>query len=544
MVIYHFNRIIRNRFVWGAFAVIIAFAFVSVDSCSTSSPGGHTKAGSLDGKPVPSQTYQTLERYIRQTDRNEGIPPPAMLYTQTWQRLAAAQVAAQAGIAATPALLQQEILSSGAFADGFNRDVYRYLLRQNLQLSEQEFEAGLANSITLRMVGAVVGSAAWVSPMEVDDALAIYTDTFTVQHAVVSNTFADTDLPLTESDLLRHYESHRADYALPERVAIHYVAVPISNYVDAVTVSDADVLDYYDSNSQRFTRPSETNDTAAPAVMPLEEARASIVETLKQEQAADAAFADVCHGLLEQAVAKGFETAAAARGLAIATTRLFGVDDFLLEFENGSDVIEKAFELDARQAQTRYNAVRGMSVIYLIAAFSNDVARIPAFAEVEADVRLAALAVARREHYEARVAEAHKTITAAVAEGKNFAAAAQAANLAATTNYTFTVNGGIPESIAEINTVVREAVKLRAGGISASDVPRFGNAVIVSVSARTPGDAMTAAFLRDQIRDTIETRLFPSVFAEWSAWNLKASKFRPTAGTEPVDVTWDDETEE
>jgi len=540
VVIYHFNRIIRNRYVWGVFAVIIAFAFVSVDSCSTSPSGGRANAGKLDGRAVSSQDYQTLERYIRQTGRTQNPPPPALLFTQTWERLAAARIAEKSGISATPALLQREILSSGAFNEGFNRDLYRYLLRQNLQLSEQEFEYGLANSVTLRLVGAIAGSAAWASNMEMDDALAIYTDTFTVQHAVVSNTLADADFTLDEADLLRHYEAHRQDYALPDRVAVRYVAVPISNYVDAVTVSDADILDYYDSNPERFARPAETNGGVV-AVTPLEEARETIVETLKNEQAADEAFTDVCHGMLKDAVANGLESAAGSRGLPVLETPLFSADDFVPGVENAADLREKAFELDGSQIQTRFNAVRGKHVVYLIAAWSNDVARIPAFEEVEAEVRAAAQAQARHDAYKARIAAARETIAAAVAAGEPFDAAARSAGLTASTNYTFSIHEGIPSAIPEINAVVREAVKLRPGGLAASSAPRFGHAVIVSVSARKPGDAMTAAFLRDQVRSSIESSLFPVVFSEWSAWNLKRSAFKPTPGTEPAAATWDDD---
>jgi len=540
VVIYQFNRLIRNRFVWGAFAILIAFAFVSVDSCSTAPGSRRSQAGSLDGKPVSSQTYQTLERYIRQTGRAETPPPPAMLYTQTWERLAAAQTAARAGLTASPSLVRQEILDSGAFSEGFNSDLYSYLLRQNLQLTEQEFEAGLANTITLRMIGAVVGAAAWVSPMEIDDALASYTDTFTVRHAVVSNIFALADMAIDEADIVRHYEAHRTEYALPDRVSIRYVAVPISNYVDAVIVSDADIRDYYDSNPDQFTQRNETNETAA-TTLSLDEARPSIVETLKDEQAGDAAFADVCHGLLEEAVTDGLDAVAAARDLIVRETPLFGADDFVASVENAADLREKAFELDASQAQTRFNAVRGKSVVYLIAAASNEVARIPALAEVKGRVLAGARAAARIEAYSKQITTACEEITAAVADGQSFEAAARAAHLVATTNYTFSVNGGVPSAIPEINAVIREAVKLRAGGIAASPAPRFGHAVIVSVIGRTPGDPMTGALLRGEIRNAVEMRLFQPLFSEWSAWNLKQSDFAPTPGTEPVVTTWDDE---
>jgi hypothetical protein len=539
VVIYHFNRIIRNRFIWGAFVVVTALAFVSVGSCDFSAGRGRSKAGTLDGKPVSLQSFRMLEHYIRQTGRSEMAPPPAMLFTQTWERLACARAAAQVGIVASPNLIRQEILESGAFAQGFNADLYRYLLKKNLQMTEPEFEAGLANTITLRMIGAVVGAAAWVPPLEVDDALASYTDTFSVRHAVVSNTFAQAELPLGEQDIARHYEAHRAEYALPDRVAIRYVAVPISNYVSAVTVSDADIRDYYDSNPQRFTRPAGTNDTETTTI-PLDEARPSIVESLMQEQTADAAFTDVCHVLLEQAITNGLAAAAAARQLSVVETPLFGADDFLPGVENAAELREKAFELDARQALTRFNAVRGKSVVYLIAAHSNDVARIPDLAEIADRVRADARAAARAEAYKARITSACEAITAAVAAGQTFEEAARAAHLTATTNYSFCINAGVPADVPEINAVIREAVKLRAGGIAASPAPRFGNAVIVAVATRTPGDPLTANLLRDQIRGAIEKRIFPPLFAEWSAWNLKQAAFIPAPGTEPAATAKDD----
>ena len=64
-------------------------------------------------------------------------------------------------------------------------------------MSEREFEAGLHN-ILLRMLSQTVSSAAWVSPMEMDDTIATYTDNFSAQHAVVSNIFANADIEVTE----------------------------------------------------------------------------------------------------------------------------------------------------------------------------------------------------------------------------------------------------------------------------------------------------------------------------------------------------------
>ena len=51
MFIYHFNRLIRNRILWGFFAIIIAVAFVAVDSCFRQ-PQETQTAGVIDGKKI------------------------------------------------------------------------------------------------------------------------------------------------------------------------------------------------------------------------------------------------------------------------------------------------------------------------------------------------------------------------------------------------------------------------------------------------------------------------------------------------------------
>jgi len=548
VVIYQFNRLIRNRFLWGAFAAIIAFAFVSVDSCSTSGSDGSV-AGKLGRKKVSSQAFRDMEHYIRQTSQSEAMTP-ALLYTQTWERVAAAYTADKLGLSVSPELIRQEILSAEAFSNGFDVNYYRMMIRQNLNMSEREFEAGLANNILLRMLSQTVSSAAWVSPMEMDDTIATYTDNFSAQHAVVSNIFANADIEVTEKDMLTYYEEHRQEYALPDRVSVSYVAIPITNYIATVAVEDADIVDYYDSNPQLFTRPGTdadanitedvdgrfiTNPPPETVAMTLAEARPTIIENLKQQLAADVAWNDVCHTLIEEAVtSNSLAGVAATLGLEVKNTPLFAVDDYLPGIENATEMREKAFELDHTRVTTSFNAVLGTTVVYLIAALSNDVARIPALNEVAREVRDATTAELRFKQYDAHIKELYAKVTAAIEDGADFADAAASAGLTATTNYNFTISQGLPSGIPEINTVIPEVLKLTTGAVAASKTPRFGHAVIVKLVERTPGDAMSATFMRSQLRDSVERRLFPALFADWLAWNLKQNRFKPTPGTEPV----------
>ncbi|MBR4611683.1 MAG: hypothetical protein IKO40_03110, partial [Kiritimatiellae bacterium] len=73
MFIYHFNRMIRSRILWIIFAVVIAFAFLSVDSCYRN-PGGRggaernpNEAGSVAGESVSYDEYDFTRRMLSST---------------------------------------------------------------------------------------------------------------------------------------------------------------------------------------------------------------------------------------------------------------------------------------------------------------------------------------------------------------------------------------------------------------------------------------------------------------------------------------------
>ena len=80
MVIYHFNRLIRSRILWGFFAVIIAVAFVAVDSCFKA-PQDMQTAGTLNGKKVSLNQFEQVVQAIRGFGRNRDNETSANVST-------------------------------------------------------------------------------------------------------------------------------------------------------------------------------------------------------------------------------------------------------------------------------------------------------------------------------------------------------------------------------------------------------------------------------------------------------------------------------
>ena len=136
MVIHQFNRLIKNKWVWGAFAVAIsvffAFDFLFTGRGEETSSGS---AGKLGDEDVKGQTFQRLASEARGFGRGRDNSTPAHeINRRTWQTLAALAVAKKSSMEASDDDVRAAIRRDRSFfgEDGaFNMGMYEMLLREN-----------------------------------------------------------------------------------------------------------------------------------------------------------------------------------------------------------------------------------------------------------------------------------------------------------------------------------------------------------------------------------------------------------------------------
>jgi hypothetical protein len=545
--IYHFNRLIRNRLLWGIFALLTVFAFVSVDSCVGPSRGGAPSVGYLAEKGVDAQELSRAESFVRGIGRRRADDrPPALVRTQAWEHLAALHTVARIGLAPTAAEVRQTIREAPAFsANGvFSEQQYRRVVRDQLGILPESYESYMGDQIALVKISSALDAAAWVSPMEVQDELAGWTDLLTVQYAFASNRFATAEMPVTDAELRALYDAKTDLFRLPDRVAVRYAAVSVSNFMGSVSVQDEDIEEYYDANANQYTR-TGTNDTVE--TIPLSEVRESIVAQLKLEEARYAAGTNASFGFLDvvqtMTSANAFEKLAARQGLTVCTTELFSATDEVPGVETAaeSDFRDTAFDLDVRRLDARYAVVKGGVYVYLLAAATNVPAHTPTFEQAIDRVRPMAVEEAREKAFETQTKDLRAAMRKAIDEGKSFAAAAAAQGLNASTSLTFAVHtmsrGQFPYSYA----VVPAAIAMRRGELSESSaVP--GGAVFVYLAERKAGDPLTAELLRTQAQAGLGRRNQMAIRTGWMAWNLAKVGYRtvgPAAAPEADSGTAD-----
>lgn len=545
MFIYHFNRLIRNRILWGFFAILIAFAFVAVDSCFRRPDGPHS-AGSINGKKISLAQFDETVRAIRgHGSTRDSESSAAVIDRRAWEQIAAAVLAKKIGLGTSPEEIRAMLAEQQAFQgpNGFDINRYRMLLAQQ-GLTPEMYERLLEQQISLMKLSTLADSASWIAPMELDDELTAMTDRFTVQAATISNQFATLDMQLSDEKLRKYYEDHKDSFALPDRVAVNYAAFPVTNYLPFVTVAEDDLLDYYDSNINEYTR-AVTNATAESAAatadsaeataitenIPFAEVRDKIMEELKLVEARNCASTAVTfrvYGKLAQTEDDSLAIAAKEAGVMVKKSPLFAVDDQIFWAESGDKLATMAFELDEERDDQRYGVVESDNFIYAFSIAERSAAHTPTFEAVLAKLKPRALAQARSDAFEEQVTDLRTSIQKLMEEGKSFAEIAKSKAMNVTTSLTYSVNEINQESFSNAFSIAYGAMRLNKGELSEAVPASTTQSLLIYVQEREPGDALAAEMMRAQLHAGIARRNRHNLFDEWLEWNLTQQDFQPT----------------
>jgi peptidyl-prolyl cis-trans isomerase D len=526
--IYHFNRLIRSRILWGFFAVIIAVAFVAVDSCFKA-PQDMQTAGTLNGKKVSLNQFEQVVQAIRGFGRNRDNETSAnVVDRRAWEQLAARATAEKNGLSSSKEEVRAMIREERGFqgANGFDLNRYRMLLA-DIGLTPALYESVVSHQLALMKSAALVESASWISPMELDDELAALTDRFTVQVATATNRFANVEMRLTDDDYRKYYEENKASFALPDRIAVRYIAFAVTNYLPYVSVPEEDLQEYYDSHTDTFSRTTTSNTTET---IPFAEVRGKILNELQMEEARYCASTSITfsiYGKLAHAGSNALAVAAEQAKLAVKTSPLFGAEDTLYWVENGKEFASAAFELDPDRTDSRFGIVKGDTFVYVIEPVQHSPAHTPTFEAVLNDLRPRAMTKARADAFQSYTKELRADLRKLVDEGKSFSEAAKAKALNVSTSITFTVSEVQNQTFENSFSVAYGAMQLKKGELSEAVPASAAQSLFIYVQDRQPGDALSAEMMRSQIRSGIARRRNNNLFSEWMSWNLKQQSFVP-----------------
>ncbi len=371
MFIYHFNRMIRSRILWTVFAVIIAFAFLSVDSCNNNAyDNGTSSTTSIGGKEVSSEEYNNARRMaqIRNMLSRRGEIPEEVTDTQVLSRIAVLRLANEMYITATDDEIRAVITADRSFVNEmgvFDRNRYEYMLAQ-IGLTPQTYEYFLREEITINKIVYNASACNLPSQIEIEEQAKAYTDTITFRYASITNSFGETEVVPTEEAIQAYYNENTDNYRVPAQVKVRYIKVPVTNYIAEASVEADRIEDWYESNADKYTRQG----TNGVEQLTLEEAYTTVSNELALVDAADKTLVHVYEYMtnLSDMSLEDFTLSAKARNYAVIDSGYITADTrFIPDVENTAmeDFIAGAIELDTDPtAEALYGLARGTDNIY------------------------------------------------------------------------------------------------------------------------------------------------------------------------------------
>ncbi|MGN0832300.1 MAG: SurA N-terminal domain-containing protein [Kiritimatiellia bacterium] len=550
MVIHQFNKLIRNKWAWGIFAVIIsaAFCFDDLFSSRAGREESVAGAGTLGGEPVDAKRFSALVDELRGFGQQRDWKTPASeINRRAWENYAALKVAETDGLAATDADVQAMIRRDPSFQKNgaFSFTLYRDLLRQN-GLTPERFEALLRRRATLMRIGqTVLASAAWASPMEIDRAVADMTDTFTVKVASFVQEKKDADaVKLDDAGLRKWYDENAKSLELPDRVKIRYLKFSASDplLLARMSVTEDEMRDHFDMTVDKYTT---TDTNGVEKVRKFEELTKAEREGIEQElrriaavQCLETNLNDRAYGAKSLSSASRLDEIAREEKAKVETSDWFSVDGGYSEgfMKRASAILpgakgfeEAVAELDESSEDLRYGVVSSDHAVWLIEKAETSPRHTPTFEEAKEAIRPRALRAAKAEAF-------RKQVEAVAAKG----AAAVAAVKGVSTNIVFNVSdlSASSSSFEHQMAVARAATSLQKGEVSKFTPIGVGKAILVVCEDRVAGDAAKAMVLRSQVRNDLSMLQLRQLPESWKQWNLDRLGFQPNdlSSVETVEV--------
>jgi len=576
VVIQQFNRLIKNKWVWGVFALTISALFLIPDEWvgrggrEASDDGG---AGTLAGKKVSIAEFNAVHRdVVFELDRereaarsyNRPFKEPTFheINRRTWQRLAALATAREMGLVANEASIVENIRRSPMFCaqDGGFRNAQYDRFLDYFKLTRPEYEARVGRGITLESLHlAVLNCGGWVAPAEVSSDLDDMTDRFAVRTVA----FTDKDYAKVKVDdkaIEAYYKDNTNAVALPACKVVSYARVAADAPARLATfkIPEEEMKDYYEEHALDFGIAGTNGTKVTPEFAKV---KGEIQRRLQLRASVDAyrrAFMDDVDEAADGSRTNCLEKIAAAEKLRIVTTRPFAVSaeyearlgnlvtglvvraaDIVRDCAGGAEgeigFAEVARSLDPEDINSRYGVAVGSNCVYFVECKRSDAARVPALAEVKGVLAPDALADAQAKAFREAVNKVRALAVAKLVEGKPFDAK-MFGDANVSTSIVFSAASYTPGQSMDLFYARDQIRKLTPGKLSDFVATTAHHGVLVYLEKRMPGvDALSrtthAANVRGRRSQSELTGL-----GDWFKWNLARMGFTTTPQTAVEDA--------
>ena len=539
MFISKFNKLIRNRLLWGIFAFIDVISFVAWGTQTSSTRESKEAAGKLFGKPDPADkfrkeffnTYLSMALMFGQPLKiTEEIND--LLRKLTWRRMAVMKTAQEMDLAVAPDEVTGTIEQQPFFVENgqFNRKRYEAFVASflsKLGASEAQFEDQVREELIINKARMLVSQAVWVAPLEVAQAFALVYDTFDVSYVVLRSDEIRQKIKVGEDEARKYFEEHKEEFKVPEQVRVKYAAFPFDRYLDEKSITAEAMRAYYDENIEAYSTKT-TNGWSDP--LPFEDVKGKIKERLARENAVNTAADraldfEVMLAPDRSGKAPTFEAAALTAGVSVATSKYFSLQEQVDWLDVGSDFNQAAFSLRMTDDDYFSHPVRGAGAYYVLGLEKRVEARIPEYEEVKDRVYAAAERQAEEEGVNDLALALRAAASKAVRDGKTLEQALAPTGVEVLSTGPFSAKTGFPDDNEDVVYALTKSIMAYNAGEMTELIPLKDGVAFAWIKSRTGADRSALASIRNDLGMYIRRKRAETVFHEWQEYLLKQAGF-------------------
>lgn len=350
------------------FAILLAVTIISFIFTIGASPGIGRADRHVTERHVFGYNLASQEDYARlmgdaqlsaQLQTGYGVDG-AELQEFAYQRAASIEMANQLHL---PQASKQEVTDyiktlrvftgpDGQF-DAKRYAAFRDSLRTNPRFTEAAVSRVLADDVRIANVQKLIMGPGYALPSFVKSQVEQADSTWTLGVATVDYASYNPSIPTNDVTLTKFFEENAFRYEIPPRVVVNYIDFSVLNYLSTVTVTDAEVRAFYDTNPARFPKPAADAKTPAKVDPAADFAavRPQVETALKVERArrvAEKAASDFSYALYDKKLTPGtqaFDEFVSSQKLAIKSLAPFTREAGPTELGGSREVADEAFKL-------------------------------------------------------------------------------------------------------------------------------------------------------------------------------------------------------
>jgi len=544
MFISKFNKLIRNRILWGFFAFIVVISFVAWGTQTGGRQSQEDAAGKLYGKPVSAEQFRKeyFNTYLS-TSLMFGQPLKItdklneLMRKLAWRRMVVLRKAEELKLTVSADEVAGTIEQQPFFVENgqFSRERYQAFVQTflaKLGASEAQFEGQVREELLINKARMLVAQTVWVAPLEIAQAFSLVYDTFEVSYAVISHDDLRHKVKITDDEVRKYFAAHREDFKIPEMARVKYAVFPFSRFLDEKGLAEEALRSYYDENIERFSEKT-TNGWSNPT--PFDDVKDNIRAQLAHDNAVNAASdkaLDFEVSLAPDRAGKAptFEAAALSVGAAARTSEFFSLKSNVPGLADvGPDFNQAAFSLRPTADDYFSHPIRGSNAYYIIAFDKRDDARLPSFEEAQKEVQAAALDQAVENSLNDVARYLHDTASAAIKKGKSLAEALKSSGVEVLTTEPFSAKSGFPVDDEDLAYALTKNIMAVNAGELTDVIPLKDGAAIAWIKSRKSADNAVFQAIRKELGMFIKRKRAETVFYEWQEYLLKQAGFEDNA---------------